>query len=71
MPQGMTITEKAPPRRTLDTGGAEDHVPQMRATGNDDPVPNSPKQMLNTSYSNSRKPEIKKNTGGEILFPYY
>ena len=27
MPQGMTITEKAPPRRTLDTGGAEDHVP--------------------------------------------
>ena len=53
MPQGMTITEKAPPRRTLDTGGAEDHAPQMRATGTDDPVPNSPKQMLNTSYSNS------------------
>lgn len=70
MPQGTTITEKAPPLRTLGTGGAEAHVPQKRATGSD-PTPNSPKQMLNTWHSNSWKPERKKNTGGEILSPYY
>ena len=59
MPQGMTESLRKPHQWEHWTLEVLKTVLQMRTTGND-PIPNSPnKQMLNTSYSNSWKPEIK------------
>lgn len=53
------ITEKAPPKKKADPGTAKNYSKQGKERIFPSPTPPH-KHILNTSYSNSRKPQIKR-----------